>query len=92
MKNERDFFYKESYFLQISVEFLNILKGQKNSNINSDFENLLSVLRSEIHTGWLPNNRNPYSSILEVQWCAYQNHNDPIYEVNDLFLTLGFTT
>ena len=22
-----------------------------------------------------------------LQWCAYQNHNDVIYEVNDLFLT-----
>ena len=27
----------------------------------------------------------------QLQWCAYQNHNDPIYEVNDLFLTIGFT-
>ena len=26
-----------------------------------------------------------------VQWCEYQNHNDPIYEVNDLFLTWHFT-
>ena len=26
-----------------------------------------------------------------LQWCAYQNHNDPIYEVNDLFLTWCFT-
>ena len=26
-----------------------------------------------------------------VQWCAYQNQNDPIYEVIDLFLTWCLT-
>ena len=24
----------------------------------------------------------------DIQWCAYQNQNDPIYEAIDLFLTL----
>ena len=24
---------------------------------------------------------------IDIQWCAYQNHNTPIYEVNDPFLT-----